>query len=247
MTEPIASASTAPAPDEKASIWEDFIDIFGSPARVFRRREFGSWFIPMVIVTIALTVLAFTNAGVLRPVYDAEFQRQAATVMQKNPQVTEEMLQKGRAFGEIAQRFGTIVVTPIMILVVGFITWLVGKLVDSRQELHAALVVAAYAMVPRILQSIAYGVEGLVMKPDQLTSLSGITFSAARFLNPDSTSPVLIAALSRVDLFTIWVTVLLGIGLYVTGRISKVRASIAAVIIWIIGGLPALLGGLRQA
>jgi VanZ family protein len=54
-----------------------------------------------------------------------------------------------------------------------------------------------------------------------------------------------IALLGRIDLFTIWVTVLLAIGLAVVARIPRSRAAIAAVVVWVIGTLPALLGALR--
>jgi hypothetical protein len=46
--------------------------------------------------------------------------------------------------------------------------------------------------------------------------------------------------------FTIWVTVLLAIGLYVVGKLSKQQAAIAAAIVWVIGALPAVFGALRQ-
>jgi hypothetical protein len=48
-----------------------------------------------------------------------------------------------------------------------------------------------------------------------------------------------------VDVFTIWETVLLAIGLEVTGKVSKSNAYLAAAIVWFIGALPALLGALR--
>jgi ABC-type transport system involved in cytochrome c biogenesis permease component len=57
---------------------------------------------------------------------------------------------------------------------------------------------------------------------------------------------VLVVLLGRVDVFTIWVTVLLAIGLSVTGRIPRSRAAIAAVIVWICGALPQLLGAMRS-
>src|SRR4029079_18305172 len=59
--------TAAPVSEERASVWEDFIDIFFAPANVFRRREHGSWVLPMLVVTLALTILGFTNSGVLTP------------------------------------------------------------------------------------------------------------------------------------------------------------------------------------
>lgn len=229
-----------------ASLWEDFIDIIVSPASVFRRRERASWLVPLLIVTIAIGVIAFASRGVMQPVMDGEFER-VAEGMRKNPQVTEDMIEKTRGFFDFSRTWGAIIFTPITIVVVGFMTWLVAKLVDSKQDLHAALVVASYAYVPRVIQFIANAVQGLVLKPDQLDGVVKLSFSPARFLDVATANPVLVQVLNRFDLFTIWVTVLLAIGVYVTGRVTKNQAIFAGVLFWIVGGIPAILGALRQA
>ena len=201
----------------------------------------------MLVVTVALTILAFTNSGVLTPIMDAEFQRQGEIAMRNNPQVTMEQMESMRGIGEKVQKFGTIVFIPLTIFIVGFMTWVVGKLVDSRQELHAALVVAAYSQVPRVVQSILVGVQGLLMKPEQLNSRFALDIGPARFYDPDATSQVLLAMLNRFDLFTIWVTILLAVGLYATGRVTKQRAAIAGLMFWVVGSIPALMAGLRAS
>ena len=179
------------------------MDIIFSPASVFRRREQGSWLIPLLIVTVAIGIIAFASRGVMQPVMDAEFER-AADAMRKNPQVTEEMIERTRGFFEFSRTWGAIIFTPITIIVVGFMTWLVAKLVDSRQTLTAAMVVASYSYVPRVIQFIANAIQGLVMSPDQLNGIVKLSFSPARFLDPATASPVLIQILNRFDLFTIW-------------------------------------------
>ena len=244
MTAPTA-ATTAPPPTERTPFWEDFVDILFSPASVFKRREHASWFKPMLVVSLAIIVITLASKGVLQPVYDAEIDK-AMEKLRENPQVTEEIIERSRS---MANTFGTIAIivsTPIIILVVGLMTWLVGKLVDSRQELHAALVVASYAMVPRVIQAVVNAVQGLVLGPDQLTSVTRLSFGPARFLDPSTASPVTLQLVNRFDLFTIWVTVLLAIGLYVTGRVSKNKAVIGGILFWLVGSIPALLGALRQ-
>jgi hypothetical protein len=244
MTQP--TVATTPAPAEKSSLWEDFIDILFSPVSVFRRRERDSWVKPMLIVVIAIIVVSFASKGLLRPVFDAEIEK-GMEKLRENPQVTEEMIERGRGMAEVFANVAIVVVPPITIFILGFMTWLVGKLVDARQELHAAMVVASYATVPRLVQAIANAVQGLVMKPEQLTGITALSFSPARFVDPASTSPVVVQLLNRFDLFTIWVTVLLAIGLYVTGRVSKQRATIAGVLFWVVGSLWPVLSALRQA
>ena len=108
---------------------------------------------------------------------------------------------------------------PVAIFGVGCATWLAGKLVDAKQTFHAALVVAAYAYVPRILESVVNGVQGLLLDPAQLDGRFRLSLGPGRFLDPDTASPLLLAFVGRLDVFTLWITVLIAIGLAVTGRI----------------------------
>jgi hypothetical protein len=85
----------------------------------------------------------------------------------------------------------------------------------------------------------------MFMSPDSLNATNAVGLNLARFMDPDKASPVLIALGSRVDVFTIWITVLLAIGIHVLGKIPKQQAYIAAAITWAVGALPAVLGALR--
>jgi len=120
-------------------LWEDFVDIIFSPASVFRRRQRGNWFIPLIVVTVAIALIVFATRGALQPAVDAEVER-AADAMRKNPQVTEDMIEKARGYIAWSITFGPIIFMPVIIIVIGFMTWLVAKLVDARQELRAAMV-----------------------------------------------------------------------------------------------------------
>ena len=236
----------APAPVKPASRWEDFIDIFYAPSSVYERRRTSGFGIPMLVVTVLIGVIFIANSGVMQPIMDAEFTRGAAAAMRKNPQLTPEMMEKGRAMGETFAKIGAFIFVPIAVFLTGLALWIVGKFFDAKQTLAAAIMVAAYAYVPRVLESILNGVQGLLMDPASLDGRYRLSLGAGRFLDPNTASPVLLALVGRIDVFTIWVTVLLAIGLAVTGRIPRSKAAIAAVIVWILGALPALLGAARQ-
>ena len=79
----------------------------------------------------------------------------------------------------------------------------------------------------------------------QLDGRFRLSFGVGRFLDPDTVSPLLLAIVGRVDVITIWITVLVAIGLCVTGRIPLRKAAIAAAIVWFVGGLPMIVGALR--
>ena len=53
-----------------------------------------------------------------------------------------------------------------------------------------------------------YGLQGLFLDPAQLDGRFRLSFGVGRFLDPDTVSPLLLAIVGRVDVITIWITVL---------------------------------------
>lgn len=231
----------------RAGLWEDFVDIFYAPSSVFARRADGKFGKPFLFLVLVGTVLFFLTKNATQPIMDAEFARQSAKMAAQNPNMTAEQLSQGRGFYEMFAPLFFAVGITVSIFGTGLVLWLVGKLFDAKESVAAAIMIATYSEVPRVVQLITNAAQGLVMSPEKLNSMNSVGFNLARFMDPDKASPVMIAIASRVDLFTIWVTVLLAIGLYVVGRIPKQQAYIAAGITWLVGALPALLRALRGA
>jgi hypothetical protein len=241
MTESTAPAAVAP----KTSFWEDVFDIFVSPAAVFRRRQNSSVWPPMLFVAISIGIIFFATFNTLEPAFDAEFARNTAKAIAKNPQAAQnvEAMQKVQGFATAAIKYGAAPGAIITMFLLGSVAWLVGKIVGSSQTYNAALVVAAWSYMPRVLGALLSGVQGLLMDPESLKGPMSISIGPARFLDPDASNQLLFQLMGRFDLITIWVTVLLAIGLYVTGRVSKTSAAVFGVLMWVVGSLPAL----RQA
>jgi len=241
QTEPI------PAPSKPASLWEDFIDIFVSPSEVYERRRSSGFFVPLLVFTVLMTVLFVIGKPVLSAVFDAEFSRGIAAAMRQNPQIRPEQMEKGRAFAEKFAPIAAFFTAFIAPLLTGLVLWVVGKFVDAREDLKAACMIATYAFFPRLLEQLINIAQGYFLDPATLNGRYRLSLGVGRFFDPDKVSPVLLAVVGRIDVFTIWVTVLLAIGLAVVARIPRSRAAIAAVIVWIVGMLPGLLGALRQS
>lgn len=229
----------------RAGLWEDFVDIFYAPSSVFARRSDGKFGMPLLFLVIVGTVLVFLTKNAMQPIMDAEFTRQSAAAIRKNPSVTAEQLATGRSFfetvGPLLFAFGL----TVSVFGTGIVLWLVGKLFDAKESVAAGIMVATYAEVPRIVQLLTNAAQGLFMSPEKLNAINSVALNLARFMDPDRTSPLMIALASRVDLFTIWITVLLAIGLHVVGKIPRQQAAIAAAITWVVGALPAVFGALR--
>jgi hypothetical protein len=240
------ATQATPAVTPRASVWEDFIDIFYAPSAVFRRRENGSFFVPMAVITIVCGALFFLNSGALQPMFDAEFDRQMSIAMRQNPNIPAEAVERMRGFGMRLQQVGMFIFIPLAIFGIGVTTWLAGKLVDAKETFRAALVVAAYAYAPRMIDGVLHGLQGLFLDPSRLDGRFRLSFGVGRFLDPDTVSPLLLAVVGRVDLITLWITALIAIGLCVTGRIPLAKAALAAAIVWLVGGLPLIIPALRS-
>jgi hypothetical protein len=235
-----STAAATPSAPAKTSFWEDVIDIFFQPVAVFRRREHSSVWPPMLFVAISIALITYATFNTLEPIFDAEFMRGAGKAMAKNPQITPEMMDKARGYTNAVARYGIGVVMLVWLFLVGAVSWLVGKIFTSKQSFHTALVVAAWAEMPRVVGAVIAGVQGLLMDPAKLTGQMAISLSPARFMDPDTANPLLLSVMGRFDLVTIWVTILFGIGLYVTGKTTKGKAAAFAVVMWVVGALPAL-------
>ncbi len=244
----VPDISTTPAPATKsASRWEDFIDIFVSPSEVFERRRDAGFFVPLLVFAVLLTVLAIIGRSALQPVFDAEFARNMAAQMKNNSNLTPEQMAKGRAVAEKFQTVGVFFYGLIAPLVVGVLLWIAGKFVDAKEDIKAACMISTYAFFPRIIESLLNIAQGFLLDPASLNGRYRLSLGVGRFLDPDTASPVVLALVGRIDLFTIWVTVLLAIGLSVVARINRSRAAVAAVVVWMVGAIPGLIAALRAS
>jgi hypothetical protein len=232
-------SSPSPAP-QAASLWEDFVDILYVPSEVYARRASSGFWVPTIVVALLVGLLFLATRGALQPIMDAEFQRGMARTMAKNPQVTADMAERFRGFGETMATLFAFIGIPLAVMLTGLAAWLVGKLFDAGQTLRATLMVVAYASVPRVVESLVVAVQGLMLDTSALDGRYRLTLGAARFLDPDTTAPLVLALLAPLDVFTIWTTVLIAIGIAVVGRIPRSRAFAVAAIVWLLGSIPVI-------
>ncbi|HET7274881.1 MAG TPA: YIP1 family protein [Longimicrobiaceae bacterium] len=230
--------------EEPASAWEDFIDIFYAPSAVFNRHRHGGFVVALIFYTIVLAVLFYGMQQVLAPAFDAEFSRAMESARAQNPQMTADQVQQMRDMSSIFGLIGVIVAVPIGILLSGLILWGIGRLMGATASVAAAIAVVTFSQFPRILQGAASILQGLILDPFSLDSLSAVSIGPARFVDPSAISPVLLVLLGRLDLFIIWSVVLVAIGIHVVGRLPKPQAWVAAGLLWIIGSIPMLMGAL---
>lgn len=240
MTEPTATVA-APTPPDTASMAEDFVDIFVSPAKVFARRAKASPMVPFLVVWIVMIGLFFGSKNVMSPIFDAQIQKQMAAQMKTNPQLTQDMVDRSKPITNIIINIGGVVGVPLLLLLSALFTWVIGRFFMGGVFTYGtALLITAFSWFPRILESVACLVEALVMDVSRLVSPLQLQFDVARFFNPDSMSNGLYLVLGQLDVFTIWSTVLVIIGLMYAGKLDKSKATVTGVAMFVIGAVPGL-------
>lgn len=230
-----------PPPTEQASVVEDFIDIIPAPASVFARRASSGYGMQLLIVSIIAALFAFANRGVMSQIMDAEFTRATTKMMADNPQITQEQMAAGRGVQNAIASVIGYVGTPIFIFVMAFLAWLVAKLVSAKVAYSQAVMITTLAWIPRLLGSLLMTVQVALMDTSNVTNLFGLSASPARFMNPDATNSKLFGLMGSLDLFAIWFTILLGIGISVMAKVPRGRGYLVAAIVFIIGTLPVLM------
>jgi hypothetical protein len=229
---------TAPLSDNKAPSWEDYLEVFYAPTRVFQRRG-TKWGGPLLVLFLVTAVVILGTYSLLRPLYEADGQRAMAGRM-------EQMTAEQRA--QVAQMSGkwafmapleVMVFSVIVPLILGVVLWLVGKM------LGAAIMVAVFSYFPRILYWPILTLQAAMLPEEKQTGFASVSLSPARLVAATNDNVGLLALLSRFDIFVLWTTVLLALGLKVTGKVTTQKAIIAGVIMWLLGSLQPLFAYLR--
>ncbi len=244
MSEPGGVATASPPQPEKAAVWEDFIDIFYEPRAVYERRLGGKSWPVLLVLTILLTALFFAWYHAFGAVFDVEMQRAAAKRLADNAELNTDQLQQMRRMGRIFGVIGFAVTFPIGVALTALVTWILARAMGAVTTFAAMMLVVTYSQIVRVPQFVAGLVESFVMDVNRLDSVHDVGFSAARFLDQPAASQVLVNLATRVDVFTLWATALIAIGLQVAAKMPRGKAWATAVLVWIIASLPQLAGGL---
>jgi hypothetical protein len=226
IVEPAAGAAPT------ASRWEDYVDVFFSPAELFARRA-ADRVAPPLITLLAMALLFYF---VLLP---ANLMVMRASVAD-NPQAMQALDQ----FGTLMQVIGSVAVpvTYVVVLAVAAaLLWLVGRFADIRIDYSRAMLIATYAGFVYLLAQVAGGVAVLLHGEAGLDMVRHVSFGPLRFVGDRDMDPALMAVLRRLDLFTLWQAVLWGIGIGVVYRVSRSRAFTVAAVTWLLLAIPAVL------
>jgi hypothetical protein len=211
---------------------ERVLDTYIAPSKTFTDvRRSASWWLPFVIgvvVSYLLMIAVQTKVGWPQVVENALHASPAQT--EKMEQSPPEQQQKVRNVMQMSYRIGFLaspvialvfgaIVTGLFMMTVNFVLGAEGKFGQYFAVwIYSGLALAVQSLLTVVLLFAGGGGENFRLD-NPIGTNPGFYFA------PGAIAPWLSALLSSLDLFTLWVLVLMSIGYSVVGRISRSAAA----------------------
>jgi hypothetical protein len=239
MTEPITppafSDSLYPPPAPKTSFWstaEDVLDVCYAPTAVFERRRDGRYLAAFIVICVLSIVIALLSSQVMEAVGDIEFNKAMAKAAADGQKMTPEQIAQGRAFADKFKSFATYLVPLFLALgawIGGLILMGLSRLLGGKVSFGQASMIALLSSVPEMIERVLVGAQGLMLDTNAIVHKYSFSTNAARFMAADA-NKWLMKAGALADPFVIWGAVILGIGVYIIGKMEKEKAAVVAVL-----------------
>jgi hypothetical protein len=194
--------------------------VFFSPGKTFNdiaRRP--RWWIPVILIAILGTV--FLNAFTQRVGWESVI-RQAIERLPNAQSMTAEQRQQAITNGARLYQYlgygGSAVGTLFYVFVVAvLLMFLFDTMMSAGIGLKRMMAIVAYGFLPLAIQTILSMVVLFLKDPDEFNLQNPLMFNVGAYLSPDAPA-ALRAVGSSIDLFSLWIIVLLAIGVSSAAR-----------------------------
>jgi hypothetical protein len=226
--------------------------VFLSPGETFadiaRKPGFIAPLILAIVAAVAVSETILAKIGMERIIRAGL--EQSGSTSRMSPEQLEQAVHQSAAIAGIFAHFGGVLVPPIYLAIIAGIGLLiVNQIFGASAKFKTAFSVACYAYLPSILGALMVLAIILFGDPARFNADNPAPTNVGFFLNPLETSKPLYKFASSVDIFTLWLLILLGIGFSeAAGRKVKARSVFLVFfglwMVWVLGkvGLAALMG-----
>jgi len=158
-------------------------------------------------------------------------------LMQLPADQRERQMQMQIRFSGVGAYVGVILGIPIVDLIwAGLLLGIVKGIMGAQVRYKQAFAVVAWAGLPGIISTILAIIVMFLKNPDDFNLQNPLVFNPGALMDPLTSSKFTYSLASSLDLFTIWVLVLIGIGLKAAGgkTISAGGAMTAVFLPWMV-------------
>jgi hypothetical protein len=218
---------------------ERLMGVFISPGETFAdvARKPGFWapMITLVVAAVAVTETMLWKIGMEHIVRMQLEQSSRASSM--SPEQMDQAVHQGAKFGAIIAHVAGFVAVPIFLLVLAGLGILVVNVIfGARANFKTVLSLVSYANLVSLLGSLMALAVIFFGDPDQFNSQNPMPSNVGYFLRPTQVSKPLYAVASSADFLTVWMIILLGIGLSkgTEGKVKPTSIILVFVGLWIL-------------
>ena len=194
--------------------------IFVSPGKTFADIALRPrWWVPVLLMAILGTV--YLNMFTQRVGWESVI-RQALERSPQGQNMTPEQRQQAITVGARLYQYlgygGSAVGTLFYVFIVAVVMmFLFDTIMSAGVGLKRMMAIVAYGFLPLLIQTALSMVVLLLKDPEEFNLQNPLMFNVGAFLSPE-TPAALRAAGSSIDLFSLWILVLLAIGVSTVAR-----------------------------
>lgn len=247
-----AMPAAAPLPPEPQvpplSEGARIINTFVAPSKTFEDlKRNASWWVPWLLSSVVAVLFAVIAVQKIDMVHFARQQVEQSKLAQRqfeqlSPEQQEQNL---RLRASITK--GAFYASPVFFLIGGLIYAAVLMAVfnfgfAAEVPFGRAMAIVFYSFLPRIIYSILLGVSLFVSSDPNSINIAGnpMPTNLGFFMDPEG-NKFLYSLASNLDLFALWVVVLLGIGFAVASANRKLTKSTGITVMFVVYGIVILI------
>lgn len=215
-------------PGPSPSVWSRIGNVFFSPTQAFENYSVStSALVTLIILTVVLSI------AMTFPIMKYQTLEQIR-VLETSPNIPPQALEQMRQNAENPGLVGSIVVTPIVILIIGIIgallAWMFGGFIFGGKKVSFATVWSV-ALLGGLISMI-----GAVLKVPLIIAKESVrvSFGLAALLGSMKPTAIFYTFASYLDVFAIWSLIVTGIGYALIFGFTRGKGIAISVLVWVI-------------
>ncbi|MCX6622934.1 MAG: Yip1 family protein, partial [Acidobacteria bacterium] len=177
------------------------------------------WWVPALILIILQFAFLYSFSTHIGWEHFMRQQLESNSRMQQLPaEQRERIIEQQTKFGAVGGFVGAPVSLFLFTLVAAALFKGIFSIMDASFPFKAGFAVTWYAMMPSVISSILAIVVMFLKDPADFDMRNPLAFNLGAFLDKEATSKFLHSLATSIDLFSIWMIVLLGIGYAVASK-----------------------------
>jgi hypothetical protein len=236
-TEIPGSVPASPAP--KPNSFQRIIGVLFSPNETFGSiARQPDWVVPLMVLLVFSLIAGIVFAQ------RVDFAGPIRDQMEQNANMQPDQIDRAVRIGGAAAKvfaYCSPLISIIFLLIIAGVLLLAFRVMGGEGDFRQAFSVTTYAWMPSVIKGIILTAI-VATRSVAATDLAVVMRSNLAFLVPMKQNALLFTLLSRLDIFSIWIVILMIIGFAYVSRFSKAKSAVIVISLWVVATLLSLIG-----